>query len=256
MIATAVATLALLASPSPAVVAKHRDQAFRANFGTGASCDVYARDLYGRLRAAGIRARLINVFASPRNAYDAHTFVESKTPQGWQISDPTFNGYWTIDGRRSSAADIQDALVRDGARHVIWHGRREPIKSYYVDPLVLFKRVDYWEQDAAGTWRQTGRRVARLAELYYGHLGPRLSQAKVVLVEGGSSWTIGPYPLNRAPDGRWISPIAYLNPAQLTGTGQGKVTVLSVRRLALDQIDAERRGSPRASPRSDAIGAG
>jgi hypothetical protein len=243
LIRAAVTALALLAAapagavaaaPEPSVAAL-RAAAYRSLAGTPATCDTYALALYDRLHKAGVEARIVRVFASTRNTYDAHTFVEVRTATGWQIQDPTFDGFWTIGSRRASAVDIQEALEAGREQTVLWHGRRRPMLDYYVSPLLLFRIVEYVEQDAAGAWSNR-RRVAALDELYFARRPVARSKAQVVVVRGGAQWMLGSYPLVQAPDGRWVSPILQTQGLPLTGLGPGQVTVLPVSQLPARQL--------------------
>ena len=176
------------------------------------------------------------MFASHLNSYDAHTFVEVKVGARWEIQDPTFDGWWSIEGDPASALDIQNALEDGRENAVVWHGPAEPLIDYYVNPLLLFRIVDYIEPDSHGDLRDVRSRTIPLDEVYYASAHVDGSTASVVVVTGGSDWTIGPYTLTQAPDGRWISPIIYASGLTLAGVGPGQETVLQVPRFPVTQV--------------------
>jgi hypothetical protein len=243
-VTTARAATRVKSAPPPG--SAEREQAFADHVGTSADCTVYADDLYTRLTAAGITAREVDVFAN-LNSYDAHTFVEVKVGNRWEIQDPTFDGWWSIDGRPASTSDIQNALVQGHMGDIIWHGPAQPLVGYYVNPLLLFRIAQYVEPDTNGNLRPTTSRTVPLDELYYASAHVAGSVANVVVVSGGSDWTIGPYPLAQAPDGRWISPIIFAAGLTLAGNGPGQETVLQVPRFPVKQIAASAsagRGTP------------
>jgi hypothetical protein len=238
------APIAVKIAPPPGAV--QRERAYADSVGTSADCNVYAADLYKRLAVAGITARVVNVFANSLNDYDAHTFVEVKVRNRWEIQDPTFDGWWSIDGHPASASDIQSALKQGRVGRVIWHGPAKRLAGYYVNPLLLFRIAQYIEPNSSGDLRVARTRTIPLDDLYYARPKAQGSVANVIVVSGGSDWTIGPYKLAEIPDGRWVSPIIFAAGLTLAGTGEGQETVLQVPTFPVGKIDARGSGSAQA----------
>ena len=64
---------------------------------------------------------------------------------GWVYQDPTFNCYWTIDGRPASALQLHHALMSGKAIKPVSGGGKAqaPMDKYYVDPRLLFRHISY-----------------------------------------------------------------------------------------------------------------
>src|SRR5947209_2977078 len=64
----------------------------------GQSCGTMSIAFWDLGRAVGLPLRLVNTSANGQNAYDTHAAVEVwlDSARRWVISDPTFNGYWTV----------------------------------------------------------------------------------------------------------------------------------------------------------------
>jgi hypothetical protein len=99
----------------------------------------------------GLPLRLVFASANSQNSYDTHTTVEVwLAPQHrWAISDPTFNGYWTVgeDGPPVGALVLQRAARGHRTDTLYWHATRTENSSlpssYYVDPTYLYRDISF-----------------------------------------------------------------------------------------------------------------
>ncbi|HSQ24950.1 MAG TPA: transglutaminase-like domain-containing protein [Pyrinomonadaceae bacterium] len=100
--------------------------------------------------SAGLIARSVGLSLMVRDGTfgtDTHAGAEIWIPEmgGWIYQDPTFNCYWTIDGRPASALQLHNALM--GGREiqpVAANARaRALLENYYVDPRLLFRHISY-----------------------------------------------------------------------------------------------------------------
>lgn len=100
--------------------------------------------------AAGLTARSVGLSVSVQNGgfgVDTHAGAEVWIPElgGWIYQDPTFNCYWTVDGRAASALTIHDAVM--SGRQVVYGPRssdaKERLASYYIDPRLYFRHISY-----------------------------------------------------------------------------------------------------------------
>jgi hypothetical protein len=228
-------------SPKPQAVvappyAAYRDEAHKQLAGTDADCFAYARRAFDLMRAKKIPVRIVVVAASD-NDFDTHTFVEVRRPGGrWAVQDPTFQGWWSVDGRAASAADLQNALLGRRLGAVRWHGAAAAITRYYVNPLLLFRTVRYESLAPNGNLVVDSTRTVPLSETYYGVRHANGSVAQVMVIHGGADWHVGGYALKGEPNGDWVSPIGFLAGLRVTGVGNGAVRVLSVPRLPLSLV--------------------
>jgi hypothetical protein len=218
------------AAPPP--YAGLRDEAHTL-LGPGHFCNEYAAKYRELLGAAGVESRIVSVYAQYPQAYDSHTFVEIKTKGGWVIQDPTFEGWWEVNGHAASAADLQHALAGGAIGQVIWHGPAGPMTSYYVNPLLLFRTVAYTTGGEG-----EGRVTAKLPDTYYASPHVDGSTAQVMVIHGGTGWQIGQYAFTKTASGEWVSPIGYLDGLELTGDGPGAVQELQVPRFPASQVAA------------------
>jgi hypothetical protein len=100
--------------------------------------------------SAGLIARTVGLSLMVRDGTfgtDTHAGAEIWIPEmgGWIYQDPTFNCYWTIDGKPASALQLHNALM-DGheIKPVTVNTRaRGLLQSYYVDPRLLFRHISY-----------------------------------------------------------------------------------------------------------------
>ena len=230
------ATFATRHTIAPASPSVYRHAAYVQLAGTGADCSAYAVRAYELMRAHGVPVRFV-IAAADANLYDTHAFVEAQQPNGrWVVEDPTFDGWWSIDGNAASAADLQSALASGRLSAVRWHGPAAPITSYYVDPLLLFRTVEYGVVEGQGAPTIVDSRTVKMPSMYYATSAARDSIAQVVVVHGGSGWRLGPYDMMSEPGNEWVSPIAFVHDLPLEGLGAGTVTTLSVPRFPASQV--------------------
>jgi hypothetical protein len=216
--------------------ATYRHEAHAQLAGTGADCYAYAWRAYDLMRADGLESRVVVVFASS-SPYDTHSFDEVRSSDGrWVIQDPTFDGWWSIDGHAASAEDLQDALAANRLGDVIWHGPAADITKYYVNPLLLFRTVWYQTLGPSGVAVATGTRTVPLPDLYYAATDVPGATAQVMVITGGSNWHVGPYTFMQESGGKWVSPIGFLTGLPVTGDGDGQLTTLEVGRLPAAQV--------------------
>jgi hypothetical protein len=218
---------------TPPPYAAERHVAHAAFAGTpGADCSTYAWRLADALQAEGADVRLVTVYAQYPQLYDTHTFTEVRLKGRWVIQDPTFDGWWSIDGHAASAADLQAALAKGRTAQVYWHGPGDGITSYYVNPLLLFRTVTYTTPGGA----KLAPRTISLPDVYYAKPNVEGATAQVMVIRGGSDWKVGSYSFMRDPGGEWVSPIGYLDGLPVSGTGSGDRTVLEVPRFPAAQV--------------------
>lgn len=108
-------------------------------------------EIYAALcESAGLTARPVGLSLMVRDGTfgtDTHAGVEIWIPEmgGWIYQDPTFNCYWTIDGRPASALQLHNALmIGKEIKSVAVGGRAgAALAHYYVDPRLLFRHISY-----------------------------------------------------------------------------------------------------------------
>jgi len=108
-------------------------------------------DIYVALcESAGLIARTVNLSLMVRDGTfgtDTHAGAETWLPEvgGWVYQDPTFNCYWTINGRPASALQLHKALMTGAEiEPVAANARAESmLKEYYIDPRLLFRHISY-----------------------------------------------------------------------------------------------------------------
>src|SRR5262249_46675787 len=100
--------------------------------------------------SAGLIARSVGLSLMVRDGTfgtDTHAGAEIWIPEmgGWIYQDPTFNCYWTIDGRPASALQLHNALMGGGAIQPVTANARARalMQNYYVDPRLLFRHLSY-----------------------------------------------------------------------------------------------------------------
>ena len=108
-------------------------------------------EIYAALcEAAGLTARTVGLSVAVQNGgfgIDTHAGAEVWIPElgGWIYQDPTFNCYWTVDGKVASALTIHDAIM--SGRQVAYGPRsldaKERLASYYIDPRLYFRHISY-----------------------------------------------------------------------------------------------------------------
>ena len=108
-------------------------------------------DIYVALcEAAGLTARAVGLSVAVQNGsfgIDTHAGAEVWIPElgGWIYQDPTFNCYWSVDGKVASALTIHDAIM--SGRQIVYGPRgsdaKERLASYYIDPRLYFRHISY-----------------------------------------------------------------------------------------------------------------
>jgi hypothetical protein len=100
--------------------------------------------------SSGLIARSVGLSLMVRDGTfgtDTHAGAEIWLPEmgGWVYQDPTFNCYWTIDGRPASALQLHHALMSGKAIKPVSGGGKAQaaMDKYYVDPRLLFRHISY-----------------------------------------------------------------------------------------------------------------
>lgn len=123
----------------------------RASLSDQNDCGVMAMAFWSVGSIVGLPLRLVVSSANGQNAFDTHATVEVWLAGlgRWAISDPTFNGFWSVgpNGPPVSAVLMRSA-VRSGANTMLyWHGANTPNSllpsRYYVDPTFLYPYIDF-----------------------------------------------------------------------------------------------------------------
>jgi len=106
--------------------------------------------------SAGLVARTVGLSLMVRDGTfgsDTHAGAEIWLPElgGWIYQDPTFNCYWTVNGRPASALQLHNALMSgDEIAPIAANAKAQAmLDSYYVDPRLLFRHISY-EYKAGG----------------------------------------------------------------------------------------------------------
>lgn len=122
----------------------------RATLPDSDDCGTMANAFWSVGTMVGLPLRVVYLSANGQNLWDTHTVVEVwlAGPRRWAISDPTFNGYWTLGrgGVPIGVEEIQHALDDGSASDLYWHGAGTAHSTlpshYYVDPTYLFKYAE------------------------------------------------------------------------------------------------------------------
>ena len=100
--------------------------------------------------SAGLIARTVGLSLIVRDGTfgsDTHAGAEIWLPElgGWIYQDPTFNCYWTVDGRPASALQLHTALMNGSdVRPVPANPKATALlENYYIDPRLLFRHISY-----------------------------------------------------------------------------------------------------------------
>lgn len=124
----------------------------RMSYPPGQFCSTLATGFWSLGTEVGLPLRIVRGSANGLNQADTHETVEVwlAGERRWAISDPTFDGYWSLGRQgRPLAADVVSAAARSRslARRLFWHSahtRRSLRPSrYYVDPVALYRYVEY-----------------------------------------------------------------------------------------------------------------
>jgi hypothetical protein len=123
----------------------------RASLSDQNDCGVMAMAFWSVGSIVGLPLRLVDSSANGQNAFDTHATVEVWLAGlgRWAISDPTFNGYWSVgpNGTPVSAVLLQSAVRAGTNTTLYWHGANTPNSllpsQYYVDPTFLYPYIDF-----------------------------------------------------------------------------------------------------------------
>jgi len=106
--------------------------------------------------SAGLVARTVGFSLMVRDGTfgtDTHAGAEIWLPEmgGWIYQDPTFNCYWTVDGRPAGALQLHNALMDGREIQAVAPDAKAKaaVQNFYVDPRLLFRHVSY-EYGAGG----------------------------------------------------------------------------------------------------------
>ena len=108
-------------------------------------------DIYVALcESAGLIARTVGLSLMVRDGTfgtDTHAGAEIWLPEmgGWIYQDPTFDCYWTINGRPASALQLHKALMSGLEIKAVPASDKSNsrLKDYYIDPRLLFRHISY-----------------------------------------------------------------------------------------------------------------
>ena len=123
----------------------------RASLSDQNDCGVMAMAFWSVGSIVGLPLRLVDSSANGQNAFDTHATVEVWLAGlgRWAISDPTFNGFWSVgpNGPPVSAVLLQSAARAATNTTIYWHGAGTPNSllpsQYYVDPTLLYPYIDF-----------------------------------------------------------------------------------------------------------------
>ena len=100
--------------------------------------------------SAGLIARPVGLSLMVRDGTfgtDTHAGAEIWIPElgGWVYQDPTFNCYWTVDGRPASALQLHTALMNGSDVKPVAANPKATalLEHYYIDPRLLFRHISY-----------------------------------------------------------------------------------------------------------------
>jgi len=124
--------------------------------GTPVLCGNLAEIYVALCETAGLIARPVGLSLMVRDGKfgtDTHAGAEVWVPEmgGWIYQDPTFNCYWTVDGRPASALQLHNGLM-SGREIKSISGSARPqitVDEHYMDPRLLFRHISY-EYKAGG----------------------------------------------------------------------------------------------------------
>jgi hypothetical protein len=107
--------------------------------------------------AVGLTARTVGLSVAVQNGLfgvDTHAGAEIWIPEmgGWIYQDPTFNCYWTLDGKPASAMQLHDAVMEKRTIEFAPHDKstEQRLAAYYLDPRLYFRHI-YYEYKPGGT---------------------------------------------------------------------------------------------------------
>jgi surface antigen len=123
----------------------------RASLGDQNDCGVMATAFWSVGSIVGLPLRLVDSSANGQNSFDTHSTVEVWLSGlgRWAISDPTFNGFWTVgESGPPASAEMMQSAERAGTNNMLyWHGAGTANSilpsQYYVDPTYLYSYMDF-----------------------------------------------------------------------------------------------------------------
>ena len=133
-----------------------RDAYQQMRHGAPVLCGNLAEIYVALCESAGLITRPVGLSLMVRDGKfgtDTHAGAEVWIPEmgGWIYQDPTFNCYWTVDGRPASALQLHNALM-SGQEIKPIAGIAQPqitVERHYLDPRLLFRHISY-EYKAGG----------------------------------------------------------------------------------------------------------
>lgn len=127
-----------------------RDEYVQMRQGQPVLCGNLAEIYVALCESAGLIARSVGLSLMVRDGTfgaDTHAGAEIWIPEmgGWIYQDPTFNCYWTIDGRPASALQLHKALMSGREIQAVTAdaNSQKLVRNYYVDPRLLFRHISY-----------------------------------------------------------------------------------------------------------------
>jgi hypothetical protein len=123
----------------------------RASLSDQNACGIMATAFWSVGSIVGLPLRLVDSSANGQNHFDTHATVEVWLAGlgRWAISDPTFNGFWTVGSSGPPVgAQLMQSAVRAGTNTMLyWHGAGTPNSllpsQYYVDPTYLYSYTEF-----------------------------------------------------------------------------------------------------------------
>jgi hypothetical protein len=125
--------------------------------GEAVLCGNLAEIYVALCESVGLTARAVGLAVAAHDGgfgRDTHAGAEIWIPEmgGWIYQDPTFNCYWTINGKPGSALALHDALM--SAQSIDFAPRdskvEQDLRESYIDPRLYFRHISY-EYKAGGT---------------------------------------------------------------------------------------------------------
>jgi hypothetical protein len=121
---------------------------------TGASCGYRALLYVGALKSMNLEARMLTLIK--QDTQFTHATVEVLIGDDWIVIDPTFNVYFTIDGKLASAAELHRFLLSNGRDFRVEEGYEAISSIPYDGPydlLEYFRHVSIYERRHFFAWQ-------------------------------------------------------------------------------------------------------
>lgn len=122
----------------------------RMKHGDPVLCGNLAEIYVALCEAMGLTARAVGLSVAVQNGLfgvDTHAGAEVWIPDmdGWIYQDPTFNCYWNIDGKPTSAMQLHDAVMEKRPIDFAPNDKETELKlrNYYLDPRLYFRHISY-----------------------------------------------------------------------------------------------------------------